>query len=425
MKILVISKESWRDEQNGGNVLTNMFAQLEDAEFAQIYCNEQEPNNPLCKRYYQMSDKMMLRNILHGTKVGRILEYEQAPQKKIEAESFSGSKKFVSGDFVRICRELVWKIGRWNAKEIIQFAKDFDPDIIFAPCYGNHYMHRLTHLVYGAIRKPVISYISDDHYTNQQLHFSPLYWLNHFLLRKNTRDVFKLYLLCYTMTDEQKAQCEKDFGANMKILRKSGLFETRYEKQSVGKPIRFVYGGGIYLNRFKTLQALATAMRKVNSDGNEPKMVLDIYTNNPLSKNNMTLLNDGVTARMHKAVSMSELRNIYHNADVALHCESFDLENQFKVRLSFSTKIIDCMDSGCAVMVICDPKQAGGAYLRRNDCAICVNKLKDLESTLRRIVEEPQILIDYQHRAFEVGRKNHLQEDIVADLKKDFEGFIK
>ena len=26
MKILVISKEAWRDEQNGGNVLTNMFS---------------------------------------------------------------------------------------------------------------------------------------------------------------------------------------------------------------------------------------------------------------------------------------------------------------------------------------------------------------------------------------------------------------
>ena len=69
MKILVISKEAWRDEQNGGNVLTNMFSHFSGSEFAQIYCNEQEPNNAICRNYYQMSDRMMVNNILHRTKV--------------------------------------------------------------------------------------------------------------------------------------------------------------------------------------------------------------------------------------------------------------------------------------------------------------------------------------------------------------------
>lgn len=422
MKILVISKEAWRDEQNGGNVLTNIFQNF-NADFAQIYCTESEPNNPICKHYYQMTDKMMVRNILKGAKVGRVLDYNQPPMTKVTTESFRGSKKFLSGDMVRIARELVWKIGRWDEKEILDFAKSFDPDIIFAPCYGNHYMQKLTLLIHKYINKPVISYISDDHYTNHQLRFSPLYWLNHFLLRRHTREVFKHYALCYTMTDEQKMQCEKDFGANMKILRKSGAFDSEYEKKTVGSPVRFVYGGGIYLNRYRTLQALAAAMRKINEDG--VKMVLDIYTNNELPLKDYNLLNDGTTSRMHKAVSMPELKEIYHQSDVALHCEGFDLASQYQVRLSFSTKIIDCMDSGCAVMAICDAKQAGGAYLKRNGCAICINDINELDTTLRNIIDEPQLLIDIQHKAFDVGRKNHLQEDITTDLKRDFETLMQ
>ena len=84
-------------------------------------------------------------------------------------------------------------------------------------------------------------------------------------------------------------------------------------------------------------------------------------------------------------------------SDVALHVEAFDVTNRHIVRMSFSTKIIDCMDSGCAVMAICDEKQAGGAYLRRNGCAICINDLSEVAHVLRNILDNPLLLIDYQH----------------------------
>ena len=221
------------------------------------------------------------------------------------------------------------------------------------------------------------------------------------------------------MTNEQKEQCERDFGANMKILRKNGQFESQYLKKTVNSPIRLVYAGGIYLDRWKTLKVLADAIRAINVDG--VKMVLDIYTNNLLNDKMQQAINDGVSSRVHKAVSMVELMEIYHHSDVALHVEAFDVTNRHIVRMSFSTKIIDCMDSGCAVMAICDEKQAGGAYLRRNGCAICINNLSEVAHVLKDILENPQVLIEFQHKAFDVGRKYHLQENITRDLIQDFE----
>ena len=422
MKILIISKEAWRDEQNGGNVLTNLFSHFPDTHFAQIYCNEQEPNNKICRVYYQMTDKMMVNNILHNKKVGRKIIYENAPEATVAtAESFKGTSRW-GGNLKRIARELVWKFGKWDADEIISFAKEFNPDIIFAPCYGNHYMQKLTVLVHNALKVPVVSYISDDFYTNKQFKFSPIFWANHFLIRIRTRKTFKHYSLVYTMTDEQMEQCIRDFGVKMKILKKNGLFEDSYLKSSVNNPIRFVYAGGIYLNRWKTLAALADAMRKINSDGT--KMVLDIYTNNALNEEMKRSINDGKTSHVHKAVSMKELMDIYHQSDVALHVEAFDVTNRHVVRMSFSTKIVDCMDSGCAVMAICDKKQAGGAYLRRNNCAICIHNLSDIEKTLKSIIANPQLLVEIQNKAFEVGRKYHLQKDITKGLISDFENLV-
>lgn len=424
MKILIISKEAWRDEQNGGNVLSNIFSQLPTAEFAQIYCNEQEPNNSICCSYYQMSDRMMLNNILHGTQAGRKLAYDKAPTNTLAK---SETYKTVGGDFCgnlkRVARELVWAVAKWNELEILQYASDFNPDVIFAPCYGNHYMQKLTTLVHDALKVPVVSYISDDFYTNKQFKFSPIFWINHFLLRRRTRKTFRHYSLVYTMTDEQKIQCERDFGANMKILRKNGLFEDKYLKTNINSPIRFVYAGGIYLNRWKTLTALADAMRKINKDG--VKMVLDIYTNNPLDQKMQRALNDGSTSSVHKAVSMTELMNIYHQSDVALHAESFDLTYRYVVCMSFSTKIVDCLDSGCAVMAICDEKQAGGSYLRRNNCAICVHDTEQIETVLNSIIAQSDQLIQMQHKAFEIGRKYHLQENITRELINDFESLCK
>ena len=50
MKVLVISAEAWRDDTNGGNVLSNIFNNM-DATFAQVYCSTQLPSNKICNKY--------------------------------------------------------------------------------------------------------------------------------------------------------------------------------------------------------------------------------------------------------------------------------------------------------------------------------------------------------------------------------------
>lgn len=422
MRILVISKEAWRDEQNGGNVLSNLFSGM-DADFAQIYCNERKPNNSICRKYYQITDREMLNSITKRSKAGKVLNYKEAPHEKIVgAESFSNYRIFW-GSLLLVLREIVWWLGKWDEEAILKFIRDFNPDLIFAPCYGNHYMHNLTILAQNVSGVNVISYISDDFYSNKQLRFSPSYWINHFFLRRHMRKVFKYYSLVYTMTDEQKEQCEKDFGANMKVLCKSGKFDGALSKKSVNSPIRFVYAGGIYLNRWKTLSMLVQEIKKINDK--EKVMQLDIYTANPLTNKMRSFLDDKMNSFVHSVVPISELKEIYLKSDVALHCESFDLRNRLDVRLSFSTKIVDCLDSGCAVMAICDPKQAGFAYLKRNDAAICVSSRKEIRDVLKEIIRNPSLLISYQMKAFELGRKNHLETTVRDMLVKDFQQYAR
>lgn len=423
MRILIISQETWRNDTNGGNVLTNIFSDF-DAEFAQIFCSAGLPDNNICKKYFQMTDSMALRNIIKKVPMGRVItsNENEVPIIVRGDNEINRIKRLGSYEFLRVAREMVWAFSDYRNEEMKEFILDFSPDVIFAPYYGVTYMLTLTDYVSALTKKPVISYISDDSYSLRQFNISIAFWINRFVIRRKTRKTWSNYSLIYTMTETQKEFMSK-LGKPMKILCKSGEFESKLESKSVGTPIRLIYGGGLYLNRWQTVLALAKAIKKLNV--NKKRFVLDIYTNTVIPRRAEKILNDGVNCWVHPAIPYEKLQAEYKKSDIALHVESFSLKDRLNVRMSFSTKIVDCLNSGCAVMAICDKKQGGYVYLQENDAAICVDSLKDLERVLCGIYNDTSVINNYRLKAYECGRKNHLREDIISNLKRDFEVVIR
>lgn len=428
MRVLIISAEVWQDSQNGGNVLSNIFR---DTGFvlAQIYCNPGTPQNRLCTHYYQMTDSMVIRGFLNRKPIGRAfdLDSDDTEHSEFNMKAEQPNKGFYAffhnhrmGIFYAM-RNILWNASNWKNGGLDKFVEDFDPDIIFAPCYGSKFMLRLTRYVSKLTGKKIISYISDDSYTLHQFSLSPLYWLNRFSVRRQLRQTFPYYALVYTMTETQKEQCEYDFGANMKILLKAVPLGEIPEKTAVGSPIRLIYAGGIYLNRWKTLAAVADEVREINKEGK--KIQLDIYTGNEVSPKINLLLNDGENSIIHGIVSLNELHEIYKKSDIALHVESFDLKNRLAVRMSFSTKIVDCLASGCAVMAICDEKQGGFNYLKKEDAAICINSINDIKNQLSSIVNSSDVILSYAQKAKQCCQKNHDREKISKMIIEDFRSY--
>lgn len=423
MRVLIISQEVWQNGTNGGNVLTNMFTGT-GFELAQIYCSPGAPENDLCEKYYQITDSMVLHGFLKRKPVGRAFEITQNKTSEKRSKPEKPNKKFYNFfhsfrlNIFYTARTAVWNLSNWKNTELNEFIKSFAPDIIFAPCYGNTFMLRLTRYAARLTGKRVISYIYDDSYTLKQFNLSPFYWINRFAVRRGLRKTFPVYSLVYTMTEAQKQQCERDFGADMKILLKSVSFGYIPEKTSVMQPIRLVYAGGIYLNRWKTLLKTANAIKKINANG--IKLRLDIYTANKLPER-AKALNDGVNSFVHSPVSQDELKSIYHNSDIAMHTESFDLKNRLVVRMSFSTKIVDCLSSGCAVMAICDKKQGGYAYLKENNAALCIDSKQEIYRVLEKITCNNNIILDYAKKAKECCLLNHNKEKITNMVVTDFE----
>lgn len=424
MKILIISEELWRNDINGGNVLSNIFFNIE-AEYAQIYCRNGMPENNICKKYYQMTDSMMINNLIHSTVIGHEFELTE---ECTSLNNASTNNNRVNYNFFKkhrlsifyIFQELLWKFAKWDNERLENFILHFQPDIIFAPCYGKQRMLRLTRYVANLTHVPIVSYISDDSYSLKRIRISPIYWINHFILRHSLRKTFSYYNLVYTMTEEQKQECERIFNANMKILIKGT--DVPNDKKFVGKPIKLIFAGGIYCGRWKTLSKIVKALKKINK--NSVLMELHIYTGSSMTKKHKKLLDDRRNSYLHEAVSQSTLKDLYGKSDIALHVESFDLKNRFLTRLSFSTKITDCLESGCAVMAIAWKNHSGLKYLQREDAAMCIDNPNEIYNTLNKICEDKEIILEYQKKAKQCCIKNHNKEKNSAMILADFERVI-
>ena len=421
MNILIVSCEAWRDTNNGGNVLSNIFSNLTDANIAQIYCSGELPQNLVCKKYFQISDSMLLTSQKGRRLDERYYRAGEGYHKKTMEENLKARIPPIFREASLLLREILWEMSQWKTHELNEFVLECKPDIIFAPCYSYFHVSKLALYVQKIAKCPMISYISDDNYSFKQFRFSPSFWINRIITRKWIRKLFFASSLIYTMTQMQKNEYEQIFRKPMKVLCKSAVFSEPLPKSST--PIRFIYAGGLYLNRWKVLCALADVIKRVNCQ--KLNVQLHIFSASKLSKRVVAKLNDKTQTFLHNQIPYDELMEAYRDSDVALHVESFDLKNRLMTRLSFSTKIIDCLSSGCAVLAVGPRSQAGIAYLKENDAAICINDLKDLEITIKELVRCPDKISVYSKKAYRLGVTKHNQQEISEQIRQDFLEIVK
>ena len=421
MNILIVSYEAWRDTNNGGNVLSNIFSAFPDANIAQIYCSGELPQNAVCQNYFQICESMLLKGHKGSALEKRSYELACTDQQDPVENKVKSRIPFFLRELALLTRELVWTLSNWRTKELDEFVRDFEPDVIFAPCYSYFHVSKLALYVKGLVKCPMISYISDDNYSLKQLRVSPSFWINRLITRKWIRRLFSECTFVYTMTELQKQEYEALLKRPMKVLCKSASFSG--DEKEIGAPIKLIYAGGLYLNRWKVLAKLADALRAINQEVIQAE--LHIYSGSKLSPRRTKLLNDAKNTFLHDVIPYQELEKRYKNSDIAIHVESFDLKNRLITRLSFSTKIIDCMNSGCAILAIGPNTQAGISYLKKNDAAICVTRINELLPTVKEVIDHPELLCAYAERARFLGKKNHQKEAIEKSVRQDFDNVAK
>lgn len=430
MKILLITDEEWNDYVYGNNVLTNWFTGF-NAEFAQIYCSPGLPNNKICNRYFQITDGQMTQSLYTSKKAGSIVKMA-ANDKDWETTKINAQRQGIYGLMKKISlyvhtpvmmlRDAIWEFGYYDEKALKLFVDDFNPDIVFCPRYGTPKLLRLERIVHSMTQAPFIAFTADDEASYKEINYSPLYWLRRWYFHRALKRNMPIYREYLMFSREQAHEYFEEYGIKASTLYKCGNFAESFDFKPVHTPIRMVYAGRLYCNRWKSLAAIGEALRTINKDG--VKMVLDIYTQEKLTSEQAKHLCEENFIYMKGSVPGSELPRIYREADIALHVESFDKKYMYATRVSFSTKIIDLMASTCAIMAICWNKHTGYQYLEEHDAAICIDSYEKILPRLQAIVDNPVIVQEYAKKAYECGKANHSREIIQHQIKNIFEKYL-
>lgn len=431
MKILILSDEVWNDQLNGNSVLYSWFDGM-DAEFANIYLSSGIPINNCCSHYFQVTDIMMAKSIYSKNKAGYDF-FCNCSSKTFASSDLCVEKtnyklynflKSISGSSLRFFRELIWEFGRYDLKKLKRFVVDFHPDIIFTERKATLKMLRLEKIIYQMTKCPMVAFTGDDECSYKQIEISPFFWINRFMIRRKLFDMADCYEFYYTLSDEQKKYYQEKFKCHVKILRKcsniSKIFKSHHLSQ---EPIKIIYAGKLYCNRWKVLAEVVNAIRGINVNGQ--RILLKIFTQDVLTPEQEMLFNDGKNSQYMGSTSQEDLIKQYNYADIALHVESQDIKNRYRTRLSFSTKIVDCLASGCAVMAICWKHHSGYVYLKNEEAAICIDSIKNIKQTLENIVNNKIIVEKYAEKAWQCAKRNHDKDIVQKQLKSDLASLIR
>ena len=423
MKILFISSTPIKKEFSLGNTFLNLFEDKNEIELASIFTRAGTPNDRV-QHNFCITEKMILNNLIKGTQVGAKVKPSSDDCKTLPNNDrelhFARKYRFTLFFWMQ---DLIWKIGRWKSPELKNFITEYDPDIIFTILSNSV---SLNNLILHALRisdAKLVLYAWDNNYSLKKFMISPFRWIKHFLDRYSMRKVTKKASLFYVISDVQKADYEKAFKKQCKVLTKAADFTGDAPvKNEYNDPLQLVYTGNIGLNRWKSLSQIANVLEKINANG--VKAQLRIYTGNIITDKISAALNLGESSFIMGSVSADEVERLQNNADMLVHIESLDLKNRLYVRQSFSTKIVDYLAAARPILAFGPKEVASIKHFANNNCAIVADNEDELYKKLFDTIDNYDKLKELSLNAFECGRKRHNKKDIDKMLKSDLEHLI-
>ena len=406
MNVLVITRNAWDDTNSIGNTMSNFFGGLENVNTANIYFRSSKPNNRVCTKYFHVTEQQLIRNLFTPEKCGNAFEYSYAGEEK---SGYSSEKKLISVIHkfgikgVYALSDKLWDEKKWLNKRFDDFIEGFDPDVVFTFVKAlPQYYHTIKHL-HEKHHKKIIVWIADDEYT--VLSQSPL--------KKDKKKIERLrYILniASAVWGCSKEMCEyynSVFGCNAKPLYKSCSFDFSV-RTSVNTPVRLVYAGNLLFGRIDILKRVIKQLEKINKNGTAA--VLDIYSSTPVAPDEKNVLQQSGAVRFHGVKPYSEIQKIMSDSDLVLHIESFDEKEIIKTKYSFSTKIIDCLQSGSVMLAIGPGEIASIKYAKTIPGAFVIDSPNDISAKLSEVIGEKD---SYPKRAESIrdfAEKNHGKE---------------
>ena len=413
MNILVLSSMEWSDDNAFGNTISNIFFNFPDTKFASLYRRNSMPNNRVCNLYYKISYTDLVKNIFSPNNIGSCFTIENINDDKrtVQKENrlINIVHKLKMGRVVHFVENILFISNIWNNDNFKEFICDFNPDIVFSFTSTL----KATELIIKEVKKikpncKLVTFITDDIYEANRSKS----------IRKTIEYQIKNASKVYAITPSLKEKYEKIYNADIDVLRKGCYFEQAVIKKN-NSVKTIVYAGNLYYERDKTLIRLAEDIYKHNLKS-ENKMRLHIYSPTYIDEATKNALNKDGASEFMGSRSYEEIVEVLNKADIVLHVESFDKKQQKIVKNSFSTKIIDALQSGSVLFSIGAKGLASIDITSEIPGTFVANSLDEIASQIEKIAvsdlyENAKTIRAYATEHFTIQQT---QKKLIDDFKK-------
>lgn len=421
MRILVISRNAWDNTNAIGNTLSNFFEGIDDLEFASVYFREANPANGLCTRYYRVTETEVLKKWFVPKKIGKEFVWQGgAPLSKINPAQKNEKKiiRFVRTHQFRLAYKIsdrIWYTKKWLNHNFRRFIEEFQPDLMvtFAKSAPQYYL--TVKFLKENYHIPLFSWIADDEYTG-------------LMRKKDERAVQNLKYLIEK--SDAVCGCSQEicnyynsiFHCNATPLYKSCDFSEAV-KERPNHTMKIVYAGNLLYGRMAIVKEIADALEEYCGACEE--VSFDVYSNTALSAEETSFFQKKSRTRYMGRQDYQTIKKRLAEADLVLHTESFDAEQIVQTKYSFSTKIIDCLQSGSVLLAVGPGELASISYVSKIPGAYVIDDPRELKSKLFAIVNDKESLPKRARQIRAFAEANHSVSINANDLKKTFKAIVE
>ncbi len=379
MQVLILSHNAMGGTSNMGKTLQAWFSAFAPEELAQFYIYPEDvPADSRCRNVYRFTDWDNLG--LH-------------PRKQTSQAVYQYGRRRTGG--VYLLRNWLWKLGRWNRKDLWDWIDGFSPDLVFLASGDYGFLYDIARIIAHRREIPLALCCMDDYYLYNRNAGSLLGHLAHRQLMdsvcKTMIQAGQAFVLCRNMQEDY----EREFGIPCLVLHTPA---PRWAASGEGEQITYL--GNLGFGRQLQLVQIGRALQKCGL----PELHVYSAEQNPEILKPLTREN-GIC--FHGPVPGAAVPRIMAQSRLLIHTEFFDPAYENMVRYSVSTKIPESLQNGPCLLAYGPRGIASVDYLAENQAAFGIHRPEDLEEGLCRILRDAALRRQIVANARALARKNH------------------
>jgi len=443
-RVLVISHNSFSDTNNNGKTLSAFFNGWPKDKLAQLYLWPEDPDRTVCELFYRITDYEILACFLRkNKKAGAELTIEREnaikhPQSDLG--NFVGSLYKNRGNhdggkglhyviyelFKRrvplalIVRDILWNLDYWKTDDLNEWLNKFSPELVFYQSSNGVFAFRLVNWISRNLKIPIIMEVTDD-YVSPNRTIDIFWWGHYFWLKKWFAKTVKKAYIVIAIGDLMAEEYQRRFGGKYNVLMNSvsvdEIESTSYANHDA-QTVKFIFAGGLHLNRWKTLSVIGECLQELNTEGYRSQF--DIFSNvEPITSIKKAITIPPIM-RYQGSLNQDELKKTLNEAEILVHVEAFDRKSRTTTRLSISTKIPEYMVTGRCILAVGPKEVASMQYLQKNNIAEVCTSLdkKILKDKLRCIIKDADKRLAFGKRAQQIVSERHDATRTQITIKK-------